>query len=107
MDPALGRPGGRADLDLKAGHLPGAINIPVKELFDEDWTVRSPEAIRERLARDGITDASDIIVYSGSGNHFSLAIAALLHAGLGCATHYVWGWSQWSADPANPVQRGF
>ncbi|MDO5669333.1 MAG: sulfurtransferase [Corynebacterium sp.] len=99
--------GRREILDLKAGHIPGALNIPVKDLLHEDFTIRSKEEVRERFAREGITDASGIIVYSGSGNHSALAIAALEYAGLGCPTHYVGGWSQWSADPTNPVQRGF
>lgn len=99
--------GRREILDLKAGHIPGAINIPVRDLLNEDWTIRSPEEIRARFAEEGITSPENVIVYSGSGNHSALALAAMEHAGLGCATHYVGGWSQWAADPENPVQRGF
>ena len=45
------------------------------------------------------------MVYSGSGNHSALLIAAMAHAGLPVASHYVAGWSQWSGDPTNPVAR--
>ena len=99
--------GRREILDLKAGHIPGAFHIPVRELLNDDWAIRTGEEIRERFARDGITSCENVVLYSGSGNHSALAIAAMEYAGLGCATHYVGGWSQWSADPTNPVQRGF
>lgn len=98
--------GRREILDLKAGHIPGAINIPLSELFDDSRFVKSPADIRQAFADRGITSADDMIIYSGSGNHSALAIAAMEHAGLGIPAHYVGGWSQWSADPRNPVERG-
>lgn len=98
--------GQREILDLKAGHIPGAINVPVRDLCHDDHTLRSPEEIRTRFAEEGITSGEDVIVYSGSGNHSSLALLAMESAGLTGAAHYVGGWSQWSANPANPVEHG-
>ena len=66
------------------------------------------DAIRDRFAQLGVTHntaPADVVVYSGSGNHSSLLIAAMAHAGLPVASHYVAGWSQWSGDPKNPVAR--
>lgn len=95
---------GRKELfDLKAGHIPGAINIPARDLLNEDNTYRTPEQIRERFAREGISGEEEMIVYSGSGNHSSQVLAAMHIAGMTGAAHYVGGWSQWSADPANPI----
>ncbi|QGU05636.1 sulfurtransferase [Corynebacterium comes] len=98
--------GRREILDLKAGHIPGAVNIPAADLYDENRVVCSPEEIRARFARESITSGEGIIVYSGSGNHSAMLLAAMERAGLGVASHYVCGWSQWSADPENPVERG-
>lgn len=97
--------GRREILDLKAGHIPGAVNVPVGDLLNEDRTVKSPSEILERFAAEGINSAHNMIVYSGSGNHSALAIAAMESAGLSGAAHYVGGWSQWSADKHNPVER--
>ncbi|GJJ34704.1 hypothetical protein CULCOIPH001_19120 [Corynebacterium ulcerans] len=47
-----------------------------------------------------------MIAYSGSGNHSAQAIIAMNIAGLGTPRHYVGGWSQWAADPKNPVEHG-
>lgn len=98
--------GRREILDLKAGHIPGAVNVPVRELQNEDYTMRSPEEIRAAFAEVGVTDGSDVIVYSGSGNHSTLALAAMEVAGLTGAAHFLGGWSQWSANPRNPVEHG-
>ncbi|QPK83065.1 sulfurtransferase [Corynebacterium qintianiae] len=101
--------GRREVLDLKAGHIPGALNLPVYDLFDEDTrTVGEVDQVRARFARLGITQNTkpdEVVVYSGSGNHSSLLLAAMAHSGLPVSTHYVAGWSQWSANPKKPVAR--
>ena len=100
--------GRREILDLKAGHIPGAVNLSVWTLMNDDNTFRSPEEIRAHFARVGITEdnAASAIVYSGSGIHSSLGLAAMGHAGLPFAAHFVGGWSLWSANRANPIARG-
>jgi len=101
--------GRRENLDLKAGHIPGAVNVP-ERLFHNDGvrTLKSPDEIREVLAAAGLTqeNTKDAIIYSGSGNHSALALAAMENAGFTGLRHYIGGWSQWSADPTNPVERG-
>ena len=72
-------------------------------MVNEDNTFRTPEEIRGRLAEAGITGDEDMIVYSGSGNHSAQLLAAMHIAGITGAAHYVGGWSQWSADPDNPI----
>lgn len=98
--------GHREVLDLKAGHIPGAINVPERELLNEDRTFKSEEQIRELFTNAGVTTGENVIVYSGSGNHSAQALAAMEMIGLTGAAHFVGGWSQWSADPRNPVERG-
>ncbi|WP_080796783.1 sulfurtransferase [Corynebacterium pacaense] len=97
--------GRREHLDLKAGHIPGALNIPARSMLNPDLTFRTPEQLRSIFADAGITGGEGVIVYSGSGNHSAQVLAAMEIAGLGGAAHYLNGWSQWSADPRNPVER--
>ncbi|MDO4610609.1 sulfurtransferase [Corynebacterium sp.] len=96
--------GVRERLDLQAGHIPGAVNIPVKPL-NADGAMRSPEEIRSVLAQHGIDDGSQVAVYSGSGLHSALFIAAMHHAGLPGASLFVGGWSMWAGDPKRPIVR--
>ncbi|MBB3116755.1 sulfurtransferase [Corynebacterium bovis] len=98
--------GRREALDRQAGHIPGAVSVPVWELTEDDGTVAAPEVVRERLAGHGVTSGEGVIVYSGSGLHSSLFLAAMEYAGLTGARHYVGGWSQWAAVGSRPVDRG-
>lgn len=100
--------GRREHLDLKAGHIPGAVNLPERKFHNEDKTIKSDEEILEILDNAGITkeNVKDAIIYSGSGNHSALTIGILEGLGFTGLRHFVGGWSQWSADPSNPVERG-
>lgn len=100
--------GQREQLDKKSGHIPGARSLPRGDLFTEGGLVRPADEILEQFAKIGITHNSEpasAIVYSGSGNHSSMLLAAMEHVGLPVMTHYIGGWSQWSADPENPIDR--
>ncbi|GAB3073088.1 sulfurtransferase [Corynebacterium aquatimens] len=99
--------GKKEHLDLKAGHIPGAVNIPGQSCFDEHRRILPVDDILENLAKSGITqhtDPSQAVVYSGSGNHSAMLLAAMHHAGLPILTHFIGGWSQWSADHANDIE---
>jgi thiosulfate/3-mercaptopyruvate sulfurtransferase len=98
----------RERLDRRAGHIPGAIGVPVADLLDEG-RVPAPEVVRERLAAHGVTGddvAAEAVVYSGSGVSSALFIALMEHASLPVARHYVGGWSQWASDRSRPVALG-
>jgi thiosulfate/3-mercaptopyruvate sulfurtransferase len=94
-------------LDLKAGHIPGAINIPTRSILDENDCFKSKEELTELFAAHGITpETKDMIIYSGSGNHSAQVIAAMALVGLEIPRHYIGGWSQWCADATNEVETG-
>lgn len=100
--------GQRERLDLKSGHIPGARNLPVESLFDDSGKILDNSHILEQFAKLGIThdtDPASAIAYSGSGNHSAKLLAAMAHVGLPVLTHCIGGWSQWSADASNPVER--
>ncbi len=82
-------------VDPRAGHVPGAINLPFPENL-EGGRWKSPEDLRERFAEHGITDAAGVVVYCGSGVTACHDLIALEYAGLGRARLYPGSWSQWS-----------
>lgn len=96
--------GSRETVDRKAGHIPGAVNVPTEAVLRPNGTFKAPAIIRERFTSLGVTDPRKVIVYSGSGTHSAVVLAAMEIAGLSGAAHYVGGWSQWSADVHNPVE---
>src|SRR5699024_11986919 len=59
-----------------AGHIPGAVNVPERDLHHPDRTWKTKEEISQIFRDAGITEdnVKDAIVYSGSGNHSALAL---------------------------------
>ena len=91
-------------LDKKAGHIPGARNLPVQDVFDSNGMVKPSDEILERFAQLGVTHTTDpasAVVYSGSGNHSAKLLAAAVHAGLPMLTHYIGGCLLYTSDAAD------
>ncbi|MFI6516106.1 sulfurtransferase [Spirillospora sp. NPDC050679] len=92
-------------IDPVAGHVPGAVNAPTSGNVGVDGRFLPPELLRERFAQLGATDAVDVGAYCGSGVTAAHEILALNIAGVPAAL-YVGSWSNWVADPTNPVATG-
>jgi thiosulfate/3-mercaptopyruvate sulfurtransferase len=98
--------GEKEPIDLVAGHIPGAINIPYLENLSTDGTFRSAEelAAQYNQALDR-RDPSRVIVHCGSGVTACHTLLALEHAGIKGANLYVGSWSEWSRRDL-PVGKG-
>ncbi|PVY38889.1 sulfurtransferase [Pontibacter virosus] len=86
-------------IDLVAGHIPGAVNIPFQQNLAADGTYLSPERLREKYeaALDG-RDMEHVVVHCGSGVTACHTALAMDYAGLGIPTLYVGSWSEWSRN---------
>ena len=93
-------------VDQRAGHIPGAVNLPTKALVDAEGYFRPAEELRALFAERGITDGADAVVYCGSGVHACHALAAMEIAGLEGARLYPGAWSQWSRDRSRSIVIG-
>lgn len=94
-------------IDRTPGHIPGATNHFFQWNLDEQGLFRSPEQLRARLHESlGDVRADQIVCYCGSGVTACHNLLALEHAGLTGAKLYAGSWSEWSSDPARPVERG-
>ena len=94
-------------IDKKPGHIPGAVNHFFQWNLDEGGLFRTPEQLRARVKESvGDVAADRLVCYCGSGVTACHNLLALEHAGLTGARLYAGSWSEWSADPARPVERG-
>ncbi|WP_067495813.1 sulfurtransferase [Actinoplanes sp. TFC3] len=84
-------------VDPRAGHIPGARNLPCRDNLDESGRFLPVAELRERFAGVGVRAGSDVISYCGSGVTACHNLLALEHAGLGTGRLYPGSWSQWSA----------
>jgi thiosulfate/3-mercaptopyruvate sulfurtransferase len=94
-------------IDRAAGHIPGAVNHFYKTNLAGDGTMLAPEAVRQ--AFNGLLQGrrpSEVVMYCGSGVTACHNLLAMEHAGLPGARLYAGSWSEWSADPARPTEKG-
>ena len=97
-------------VDPKAGHIPGARNLPATEITGPDGRVRAPAELAEQFAARGATGATPVAAYCGSGVNAAALVLAAEHAGFRSPDDPValfpGSWSQWSSDPSRPVATG-
>jgi thiosulfate/3-mercaptopyruvate sulfurtransferase len=104
-DPARYR-GETEPVDPRAGHIPGARNLPVSAGLDDDGRFLPVEVLRRRFAQAGVTAGDSVVSYCGSGVAACHNLLALEHAGFGPGRLYPGSWSQYSSDPARPAAVG-
>jgi thiosulfate/3-mercaptopyruvate sulfurtransferase len=91
-------------VDPVAGHIPGAVNLPVGELLTERG-LASPDELRRAFAARGARAGVPIGAACGSGVVAAHLVLALEVAGLPAAL-YAGSWSDWVSDRSRPVATG-
>jgi thiosulfate/3-mercaptopyruvate sulfurtransferase len=93
-------------VDPRPGHIPGARNVPAREMLDPDGRLLPPGALRDQLEAAGLGDAdADVVASCGSGVtacHTLLVLEALGRPG---ARLFPGSYSQWSRSD-RPVESG-
>jgi len=91
---------------LRAGHIPGAINLPHAELLNADGTMKDPDALRVTFAAAGVDLGKPVITSCGSG--VTAAVVNLALARLGKTDHalYDGSWAEWGMFDDLEVARG-
>jgi thiosulfate/3-mercaptopyruvate sulfurtransferase len=101
----LGEPGAAG-----TGHIPGALSLPYQELVDGATGLFATPAAIGRLLRDAGVDPArpprELIATCGTGVSATVALIALELAGVHGAGVYDGSFSEWSADPARPIEYG-
>ena len=83
--------------DARQGHVPGARNVDVQELYG-----LTAEQVRERV---GAPEGAEVIAYCHSGQRSAMAAAALRAAGY-AARNYPGSWHEWASDASLPAKTG-
>ena len=98
-DEYTGRRGNQCD--PRQGHIPGARNLDVGELFEGPGRPAPPERVRELV---GLPEGTEIVAYCHSGSRSALATLALRSAGYD-ARNYAGSWHEWSRHDELPLER--
>ena len=92
-------------IDPVAGHVPGALNLPVSDLLDESGQLKPEAELRALVLKicgaDGET--ARLGAMCGSGVTACLLAAAIESAGFAPPQVFIGSWSQWIRDTQRPI----
>lgn len=94
-------------IDARAGHVPGAQNLPCRDNLGADGRLIDRAALRQRLEAVGVaTPETPVISYCGSGVTACHNLLVLEHVGLGRGRLYPGSWSQYAGRADLPCATG-
>ncbi len=86
-------------LDLIAGHIPEAVNVPLTENLDENGLFKSADELAEKYkAILAGKKPENTIVHCGSGVTACHTLLAMDYAGIPIPKLYIGSWSEWSRN---------
>ncbi|MGV1014564.1 MAG: 3-mercaptopyruvate sulfurtransferase [Methyloceanibacter sp.] len=91
---------------LRAGHIPGAHNVPFATLLTAEGTLKSPRELEELFRKAGVDLQKPVVTSCGSGISAGLAALALTELGHRRTAVYDGSWAEWGADQSLPIETG-
>ncbi|WP_435748308.1 sulfurtransferase [Microbacterium sp. PMB16] len=92
-------------LDPVAGHIPGALNVPMAAHLDREGKILDVETLQRTFADAGVTAGTPVAAYCGSGVTAAHTALVLTEIGID-AKVFPGSWSQWSNTPGRPIATG-
>jgi thiosulfate/3-mercaptopyruvate sulfurtransferase len=94
----------------RAGHIPGAVNVPYARLVDASTGRFLPTAELARVFRDSGVDVTalprEVIVYCNAGVSCTVPLNALRMLGRDDVAVYDGSWNEWGNDASLPIRTG-
>lgn len=92
--------------DQRAGHVPGAVLVPIEDTWAEDGCFKPVDELRRHYESHGFSPANEIITYCAVGGRASQAWLVLTYLlGYPRVRVYDGSWIEWGMLPGVPVER--
>ncbi|HEY3059448.1 MAG TPA: sulfurtransferase [Chloroflexota bacterium] len=98
-------PPGMTETAQRAGHVPGAANIPWAQAANEDGTFKSPDELRALYGGKGVTSDKDVIAYCRIGERSSFSWFVLKELlGFPNVKNYDGSWTEYGSVVGVPIE---
>jgi thiosulfate/3-mercaptopyruvate sulfurtransferase len=92
---------------IRAGHIPGALNVPYNNLFDAaTGTMKPLDELKKAFAGAGVDMAKPIVTSCGSGVSAGVLTLALYRLGIEDTALYDGSWSEWGKADGPAIATG-
>jgi len=92
---------------LRAGHIPGSLNLPYNNLFDvSSGAMKSLDQLRAAFLGAGVKLDAPVVTSCGSGVSAAVLTLALYRLGLENPALYDGSWTEWGAADGPPIATG-
>ena len=90
----------------RAGHIPGAKNIPWLQAINDDGTFKTYDQLKELYEGNGIVPEKDVICYCRIGERSSHSWFVLKYLlGYPSVRNYDGSWTEWGNMIGNPIEK--
>ncbi|MGB7847831.1 MAG: sulfurtransferase [Candidatus Acidiferrum sp.] len=97
-------PPGLSETALRAGHIPGAVNVPWSQAANDDGTFRSYDQLKQLYDSKGICGADETIAYCRIGERSSHTWFVLKYLlGYDKVRNYDGSWTEWGNLVGAPI----
>jgi len=99
-------PPGMSETAQRAGHIPGAANIPWAQAANEDGTFKSAEQLKQLYGGKGVTGSGEVIAYCRIGERSSHTWFVLKYLlGYDNVKNYDGSWTEWGNLIGAPIEK--
>lgn len=99
-------PPGMSETAQRAGHIPGAANIPWAQAANEDGTFKSADALKQLYQGKGVNGGGEVIAYCRIGERSSHTWFALKYLlGYDDVKNYDGSWTEWGNLVGAPIEK--
>ncbi|MGD0963569.1 MAG: sulfurtransferase [Candidatus Acidiferrales bacterium] len=102
----ISAPPGVSETAQRAGHIPGAANIPWAQATNEDGTFKFADALKQLYQTKGVTGANEVISYCRIGERSSHTWFVLKYLiGYRNVKNYDGSWTEWGNLIGAPIRK--